>query len=134
MVRQLKAADSIGRLASKLRTYLRPSVLVVDKGGYQPLERAEANLVFQVIPKRYEKGSIVLTSNKTFSKAHMFRRTRARCGSVNRTVFLGLLGVQRRAAEARPPKVISKALRAAFLRCDQRLRPCPVGSRDIMAM
>lgn len=36
-------------------------------------------MVFQVISKRFEKGSIILTSNKTFSKAHMFRRTRARC-------------------------------------------------------
>jgi DNA replication protein DnaC len=41
---------------------------VVDEVGYQPLERAEANLVFQVISKRYEKGSIILTSNKTFSE------------------------------------------------------------------
>ncbi len=49
------------------------------------LERAEANLVFQVISKRYEKGSIILTSNKTFSKAHMFRRTYAR----RRRIFTG---------------------------------------------
>ncbi|SFY38076.1 IstB-like ATP binding protein, partial [Streptomyces atratus] len=56
MVRQLKAADSIGRLASKLRTYLRPNVLVVDEVGYLPLERDEANLVFQMLSKRYEKG------------------------------------------------------------------------------
>lgn len=68
MVRQLKAAEAAGRLTSKLTTYLRPSVLVVDEVGYQPLERAEANLVFQVISKRYEKGSIILTSNKTFSE------------------------------------------------------------------
>ncbi|WP_435191800.1 IS21-like element helper ATPase IstB [Streptomyces sp. bgisy126] len=68
MVRQLKVAESAGRLNSKLRTYLRPGVLVVDEVGYQPLERAEANLVFQVISKRYEKGSIILTSNKTFSE------------------------------------------------------------------
>ena len=68
MVRQLKAAETAGRLNSKLRTYLRPGVLVVDEVGYQPLERAEANLVFQVISKRYEKGSIILTSNKTFSE------------------------------------------------------------------
>ncbi len=78
MVRNLKTAEATGRLTNKLGTYLRPSVLVVDEVGYQPLERAEANLVFQVISKRYEKGSIILTSNKTFSKAHMFRRTRAR--------------------------------------------------------
>lgn len=68
MVRHLKAAEDAGRLNSKLRTYLRPGVLVVDEVGYQPLERAEANLVFQVISKRYEKGSIILTSNKTFSE------------------------------------------------------------------
>ncbi|MFB8201496.1 IS21-like element helper ATPase IstB [Kitasatospora purpeofusca] len=68
MVRHLKAAEAAGRLTSKLRTYLRPAVLVVDEVGYQPLERAEANLVFQVISKRYEKGSIILISNKTFSE------------------------------------------------------------------
>ncbi|WP_371656753.1 MULTISPECIES: IS21-like element helper ATPase IstB [unclassified Streptomyces] len=68
MVRNLKAAEAVGRLTSKLRTYLRPGVLVVDEVGYEPLERAEANLVFQVISKRYEKGSIILTSNKTFSE------------------------------------------------------------------
>jgi len=68
MVRNLKAAEAAGRLTNKLGTYLRPSVLVVDEVGYQSLERAEANLVFQVISKRYEKGSIILTSNKTFSE------------------------------------------------------------------
>ncbi|MBT2363764.1 IS21-like element helper ATPase IstB [Streptomyces sp. ISL-10] len=68
MVRNLKAAEAAGRLLNKLGTYLRPGVLVVDEVGYQPLERAEANLVFQVISKRYEKGSIILTSNKTFSE------------------------------------------------------------------
>ncbi|MEV7282407.1 IS21-like element helper ATPase IstB [Streptomyces sp. NPDC093111] len=68
MVRNLKAAEAAGRLTNKLGTYLRPGVLVVDEVGYQPLERAEANLVFQVISKRYEKGSIILTSNKTFSE------------------------------------------------------------------
>lgn len=68
MVRNLTAAEAAGRLTNKLGTYLRPSVLVVDEVGYQPLERAEANLVFQVISKRYERGSIILTSNKTFSE------------------------------------------------------------------
>lgn len=99
MVRNLKTAEETGRLTSKLGTYLRPSVLVVDEVGYQPLERVEANLVFQVISKRYERGSIILTSNKTFSKAHMFRRTRATChrnftGSM--CVWSGSLGTRRR--------------------------------------
>lgn len=68
MVRNLTAAEAAGRLTSKLGSYLRPAVLVLDEVGYQPLARAEANLVFQVISKRYEKGSIILTSNKTFSE------------------------------------------------------------------
>ncbi|MFE9132571.1 IS21-like element helper ATPase IstB [Streptomyces sp. NPDC007355] len=68
MVRNLRTAEAAGRLTSKLGRYLRSAVLVVDEVGYQPLERAEANLVFQVIFKRYEKGSIILTSNKTFSE------------------------------------------------------------------
>ena len=68
MVRQPKAADAIGRLASKLRTYLRPQVLVLDGVGYLPLSRDEANLVFQTISKRYQKGSIVLTCNRAFSE------------------------------------------------------------------
>jgi DNA replication protein DnaC len=61
-----QAADTIGRLTSKLQTYLRPNVLVIEDVGYQPLERTEANLVFQVVSKRYEKGSTLLTSNKSF--------------------------------------------------------------------
>jgi DNA replication protein DnaC len=43
-------------------------LLVIDEVGYQSLERAEANLVFQVISKRYEKGSTLLTSNKSFGE------------------------------------------------------------------
>ena len=42
--------------------------LVLDEVGYLPLARDEANLVFQTISKRYEKGAIVLTSNKAFSE------------------------------------------------------------------
>ncbi|MFG2149634.1 IS21-like element helper ATPase IstB [Streptomyces sp. NPDC048696] len=68
MVRNLKVAETAGRLVTKLASYVRPSVLVVDEVGYQPLERAEAHLVFQVISKRYEKGSIILTSNKSFGE------------------------------------------------------------------
>ncbi|MCX5078572.1 ATP-binding protein [Streptomyces sp. NBC_00424] len=68
LVRNLKAAEAAGRPTSKLGSYLRLSALVVDEVGCQSLERAEANLVFQVISKHYEKGAIILTSNKTLSK------------------------------------------------------------------
>ncbi|MEV0230904.1 IS21-like element helper ATPase IstB [Nonomuraea sp. NPDC050786] len=68
MVANLKTAEASGSLNRKLGTYLRPSVLVIDEVGYEILERGEANLVFQVISKRYEKGSIILTSNKSFGE------------------------------------------------------------------
>ncbi|QCX82307.1 transposase (plasmid) [Streptomyces sp. YIM 121038] len=68
MVRQLKEAEAQGRPATKMRIYLKPHVLVVDEVGYLPLDRAEANLVFQLVSKRYETGSILLTSNKSFSE------------------------------------------------------------------
>jgi DNA replication protein DnaC len=68
LVRQLKLAEATGRFARKLQTYLRPAVLVLDEVGYLPLGREQANMVFQLVSRRYERGSIVLTSNKAFSE------------------------------------------------------------------
>jgi DNA replication protein DnaC len=68
MVRQLRAADELGRLNRKMRAYTRPAILVIDEVGYLPLDRTDANLVFQVISKRYENDPIILTSNKSFSE------------------------------------------------------------------
>ena len=75
MIRKLRTADQAGDLGRQLRGYLRSSILVIDEVGYLPLNRHDANLVFQIIARRYEKGSIIITSNKAFSKAHMFART-----------------------------------------------------------
>lgn len=63
-----QAADSIGRLGRTLRTSLQPHIFAVDGVGYLPLEREKGNLVFQLISGRYEKGSTILTSNKSFSR------------------------------------------------------------------
>lgn len=68
MVRKLRAADTAGRLGRQIQTYLRPNLLIIDEVGYLPLGRADANLVFQVISRRYEKSSTVITSNKSFSE------------------------------------------------------------------
>jgi DNA replication protein DnaC len=44
-----------------------------DEVGYLPLDRAAANMVFQLISRRYERGSVILTSNKAFSEwGHVF--------------------------------------------------------------
>jgi DNA replication protein DnaC len=68
MVRQLREAETTGRFAKKLQTYLKPSVLVLDEVGYLPLSRPEANMVFQLVSRRYERGSVICTSNKAFGE------------------------------------------------------------------
>jgi DNA replication protein DnaC len=66
MVSALQTAHLEGTAAYKMRTYLSPSVLVIDELGYLPLDQASANWIFQVVSRRYERGSIVLTSNRGF--------------------------------------------------------------------
>lgn len=46
----------------------RPRLIVIDEIGYLPFGREEANLFFNVVAKRYERGSIVLTSNLPFTQ------------------------------------------------------------------
>jgi DNA replication protein DnaC len=52
LVRRLRAAEATGRFNRQLQTYLRPAVLVVDEVGYLPLDRAEANMVFQLVSRQ----------------------------------------------------------------------------------
>ena len=66
---QLAAANQQGKLKSYLqRSILAPRLLIIDAIGYLPFGRDEANLFFNVIAKRYENGSIILTSNLPFSQ------------------------------------------------------------------
>ena len=62
----MSAAQSTGNLKNELRKYLRPELLILDELGYLPINKTGANLLFQVISHRYERGSIVVTSNRTF--------------------------------------------------------------------
>lgn len=66
LVRKLKIAEATGRFNRQLNFYLRPALLVVDEVGYLKLDRAEANMFFQLISRRYERGSVIITSNKSF--------------------------------------------------------------------
>jgi len=66
---QLATARQQGRLKEYFnRAVLGPRLLVVDEIGYLPFGRDEANLFFNVVAKRYEQGSIVLTSNLPFTQ------------------------------------------------------------------
>ena len=67
LVLLLKVAQRQGRLKEALhRAVSMYRLLIIDETGYLPLSRDQANLLFQVVAKRYERGSIVLTSNLTF--------------------------------------------------------------------
>lgn len=68
MVGNLSQALKAGTYAARLRTYLRPSVLILDEIGFLPLEAGQASLLFEVISRRYERGSIILTSNKSYAE------------------------------------------------------------------
>jgi len=57
-----------GRWATTMRFYAGPSLLIVDEVGYLPIDQHGADLLFQVISQRYERGSIVLTTNKPFKQ------------------------------------------------------------------
>jgi DNA replication protein len=66
IINRLSAAQAAGRITSALKAYRRPDILCVDEIGYLPIDQMEANLFFQIISERYEKGSLILTSNIGF--------------------------------------------------------------------
>ena len=68
LVAALAKAHSEGSLDDKLRYYAKPKLLIIDELGYLPLERNAAHLFFQLIVRRYERGSVLLTSNRSIGE------------------------------------------------------------------
>lgn len=68
VINTLAAAQNAGRLKQELNKYLKPTLVVLDEIGYLPIDKTGADLLFQIISKRYEQGSIILTSNRVFKK------------------------------------------------------------------
>ena len=66
MINHLTAAQLNGSLGKTLRSYVRPSLLLLDELGYLPIDKRGADLLFQVVAARYETGSIVITTNRPF--------------------------------------------------------------------
>ena len=66
MINHLTTAQMNGLLGKALKTYVRPSVLLLDELGYLPIDKRGADLLFQVVAARYETGSMVLTMNRPF--------------------------------------------------------------------
>jgi len=69
LMMQLSTAKKQDHLDSYLkRIVMAPKLLIIDEIGYLPFGREEASLFFNVIAKRYERGSVIVTSNLPFSQ------------------------------------------------------------------
>ena len=68
VVNDLMAAQKTGTLKRSLKKYLKPQTLCLDEVGYLAIDQGGADLLFQVISQRYERGSIILTTNKPFKQ------------------------------------------------------------------
>jgi DNA replication protein DnaC len=68
MLNHLTTAQATNKLERELRRYTKPALLLIDELGYLPIDKKGADLLFQVISARYERGSIVLTTNRIFKE------------------------------------------------------------------
>jgi DNA replication protein DnaC len=66
IINTLTAAQAAYRLKAELKRLLAPRILCIDEVGYLPIDKTGADLLFQVISQRYERGSIVLTTNQPY--------------------------------------------------------------------
>lgn len=66
IVNELNAAISDNTFRQKLHSYAKVPLLLIDELGFLPVDKKGADLLFQVISKRYERGSIILTTNRPF--------------------------------------------------------------------
>lgn len=65
LLTQLTKAHHEGKLEEKIMQFSKPKLLIVDELGYLPFDQKAAHLFFQLVSKRYEKGSILVTSNRS---------------------------------------------------------------------
>jgi DNA replication protein DnaC len=66
MLTRLRKARRENRIEQQLRQFIYPKVLIIDEMGYLPMSREEAGLFFRLLSRRYEKASLIITSNKSF--------------------------------------------------------------------
>lgn len=69
----LSRAQHEGKLAEQIAFYAKPKLLIIDELGYLPLEKQTAHLFFQLVSRRYERGSLLITTNQTITQwGHVF--------------------------------------------------------------
>jgi DNA replication protein DnaC len=65
LITTLGKALAEGKLDERLKLLTQPQLLICDEIGYLPIDRQGANLFFQLVSRRYERGSIIITSNQS---------------------------------------------------------------------
>jgi len=65
-INTLAAAQAASRLKIEIKKYLSPSLLILDELGYLPIDKLGADLLFQIISQRYERGALIITSNRVY--------------------------------------------------------------------
>lgn len=68
LITQLNKAHFENKLDARIKHFCRYELLIIDEIGYLPMDKQGANLFFQLIAKRYEKHSTIITTNQTFNK------------------------------------------------------------------
>ncbi|MNK97449.1 transposase/IS protein [compost metagenome] len=68
LITALAKAEAEGQLADKLAFYAKPKLLIIDELGYLPFERRSAHLFFQLVARRYEKVSTLITTNQAVAR------------------------------------------------------------------
>ena len=68
IVNTLSAAQAANTLSKALKAYVAPRLLIIDELGYLPMDKRGADLLFQVISARYERGAIIITTNTAYKQ------------------------------------------------------------------
>ncbi|WP_342415485.1 IS21-like element helper ATPase IstB [Paenibacillus sp. FSL R10-2782] len=66
LVQTLQTAHLTNTIKQKIKMFIKPDLLIIDEIGYRKMDETAAHFFFQIVSERYERGSIMLTSNKTF--------------------------------------------------------------------
>jgi len=66
VINTLSAAQAAGRMKQELKKYTQPTFLLIDELGFLPIDKKGADLLFQVISLRYERGAMAITSNRAY--------------------------------------------------------------------
>ena len=101
MLGDLAGLDSDSALRYRLRRYAAPDLLVIDEVGYLSYSNRHADLLFELINRRHEKKSTLITTNKSFSEwSEVFPHARCVLAMVHHAEILAIKGDSYRRKEA----------------------------------